>query len=414
MKIAIISDLHVGTGSQAKDFSVGDTDNAVITNYMDSFRKKFNTEEHCCDVLLIAGDITNKARADEFDLASRRIKDIANTLNIKEDNIFFTPGNHDSNWVVGESLESQGEIDIQKIREHRYNFLNSNDFFKKRVAYANSGNFHNSPYSVLWSTDKLVVLSYNSSANDKHNEKPHKGQIDSEITSLLTQQLKQHKDDIQGKVKVLLLHHHPINYEDKTYKETDYSIMANATALIDFAGESCFDFIIHGHKHVARYKHLITEAHYPMNILCSGSFSASLSNKYFNGVGNSFHIIEIDKLCEETEIPQGRILSWSHFAQHGWIENKADREELTHEECFGANLNRVTLQKILRTMITDKFKLSDCIQWDEILQLNNQLSYCSSTVVSIVLNELSQEIGFQIYNPPNVILLKNQGEENEK
>ena len=406
MRIAIISDLHVGTASHAEDFSVGDDSTCVITSYIESFRKTFDSPQFSCDVLLVAGDITNRAKANEFKLASERIVDVARILEVEDEKIFFTPGNHDSNWPIGEMLEAQGEEDPKVLLEERYRFLTSDPFFQNILSNAKFGKFELSPYFVLWVTGELAVLSFNSSAQDSHKSKIHHGVVTSALTDQVKIELLKHKSLLKDKIKLILVHHHPINYEDKTFEDTDHSIMANASVLTDFAGEMGFDFIVHGHKHVARYNHMIGAASYPINILCAGSFSASLSNLYFGGVGNSFHIIEIDQRCLESGIPQGRILSWSHFVKNGWIKNTTEREELTHSESFGTNINRNTLRTIVHDLLRDFFIANELITWEELTSKDERLQYCSKTTMDIVLRELSQEIDFQIYRDTELAFYK--------
>ncbi|MCG7642123.1 metallophosphoesterase [Alteromonas sp. MmMcT2-2] len=97
MKLAVISDLHVGDYARAKDFNPSEGEHSVIDCFMDSFKSKFGKCDYKCDYLFVAGDITNRANKTEFDLATVRILEIAETLTVPESNIFIVPGNHDSN-----------------------------------------------------------------------------------------------------------------------------------------------------------------------------------------------------------------------------------------------------------------------------------------------------------------------------
>ncbi|QTH64544.1 metallophosphoesterase [Psychrosphaera ytuae] len=409
MKIAIISDLHIGDYARAKDFTPNDSEHSIIDDYLGSFSKKFSDDEYKCDALLIAGDITNKAQYEEFELAEERIKDIADILKVPHDAIFLTPGNHDSNWELGRSIKSQGVSDEQQIREARYQLFNGNKFIKDLNNRATFGQFHVSPYCVLWCNKDLSVLSFNTSANDNDEKNIHHGEISLESIQQIKTELEKHKSLFEDKIKVLLFHHHPVNYIEKTFSDVDHSIMANANALIELGAEYCFDFLVHGHKHIPRYSHLITDVRHPMNILCAGSFVARLDDRWFDDVGNAFHIIEIDQNCAEQQIPQGRILSWSHFVQHGWIQNNSERDSIPHESRFGSSYNRKTLKLKIKNIILELFSTEPYIKWTEIESRDKDIKYSSSVVLSLVLEELENELDFIVYKEPEIILLKKEG-----
>ena len=199
-------------------------------------------------------------------------------------------------------MKEQGVSHEQQIRDARYQLFNSNPFVKGTMSRAIQ--FHIPPSFVLWCSGEVAILSFNSSANDNDEEKIHHGELSNEAVLAVRQELDKNTALLEGKTKILLFHHLPLNYQEKTFSEVDNSIMSNADALIELASEYGFDFLVHGHKHIPRYRHLITDSRYPMNILCAGSFVARLDDRWFGDIGNAFHIIEIDQKCEEHLIPK--------------------------------------------------------------------------------------------------------------
>lgn len=108
VKILVISDLHIGQSARGDDFCTEEITSGInSTNYVDDFRIFVSENNIEATHLLIAGDISNKADYNEFDLAAERIKDIIKILNISESNIYFVPGNHDSNWESEKMLEKK-------------------------------------------------------------------------------------------------------------------------------------------------------------------------------------------------------------------------------------------------------------------------------------------------------------------
>ncbi|MDX7527521.1 hypothetical protein, partial [Enterobacter hormaechei] len=73
---------------------------------------------------------------------------------------------------------------------------------------------------------------------------------------------------------------------------------------------------------------------HPINILCAGSFSARLDDRWFQGVPNTIHQIEIDKICDVNKTPLGKVVSWSHNTGHGWTKDESING-IPHKEFFG-------------------------------------------------------------------------------
>ncbi|MEB5633381.1 metallophosphoesterase [Enterobacter hormaechei] len=94
MKIIIISDLHVGDAAVSNEFSVGSSNNAVKNQFLNELRQLSNQEDIRADYLVVAGDITNRATREEFELASTRLKEIAEIVGVEQEKVFFVPGNH--------------------------------------------------------------------------------------------------------------------------------------------------------------------------------------------------------------------------------------------------------------------------------------------------------------------------------
>jgi 3',5'-cyclic AMP phosphodiesterase CpdA len=232
MKIAVISDLHVGEYARAKDFTPTDSEHSIIPDFLTPFKLCFQKEVYECDILLVAGDITNRANNEEFDLASRKILEIADILKVPHNSVFITPGNHDSNWSLGKTMKEQGVSDEQQIRDARYQLFNSNPFVKGLMSRAKFGQFHIPPYFVLWCSGEVAILSFNSSANDNDEEKIHHGELSNEAVLAIRQELDKHTVLLEGKTKILLFHHHPLNYQEKTFSEVDNSIMLNNYCLL--------------------------------------------------------------------------------------------------------------------------------------------------------------------------------------
>ena len=114
MNIAVMSDLHVGLASRAKDLCPEPL--RTQRKQYDRFNKKSESlyreqfiqfVQHdgiIADYLVLPGDLTNQATPQEVQIASEFILQAADALHVQNDRIFFAPGNHDVDWSVYPSV----------------------------------------------------------------------------------------------------------------------------------------------------------------------------------------------------------------------------------------------------------------------------------------------------------------------
>ncbi|WP_299143278.1 metallophosphoesterase [uncultured Vibrio sp.] len=410
MKFVVISDLHTGTATIAQDFCVGDSTSAVKKGYMDDLRKLVEREDLEADYLIVTGDITNRSMYDEFELAAKRIKECAETFNIEESNIFFVPGNHDSNWKDEEASRKNNEPDSLVIAS-KYKFISSHPFFKSILKNSREGCFYNEPYFAFWSDDKVNVIGVNSSVFDSYDKMPHHGSIRREDVQSLKKLLEEQEIEHSSKINILLIHHHPIQHPDLPFEDADLSILQNSAQLMELMTEYNFNFVIHGHKHIPRIEQHMDRYQHPVNVICAGSFSAYLDERWFQGVPNSLHIVEIDSICHKHNVPQGKVRSWYHYSGHGWIVDEPVNS-IPHIEYFGNYLTKSQLKDELKSIIENEINSKGSISWEEICKKNIALSFTPRKLLTQVINGLSESLNFKIYSSEGVddlfLLIKNQ------
>ncbi|EIO5089043.1 metallophosphoesterase [Vibrio cholerae] len=408
MKIIIISDLHVGDAAVSNEFAVGSSTNAVKNRFLDELRQLAKHEKICADYIVVAGDITNRATKEEFELASRRLKEIATIVGVEQSSVFFVPGNHDGNWSEEEiSMTAQENINI--TIERKYNNLRFNDFFKECLERAHWGCYYKEPYFAIWSDEKLNVIGVNCSAFDHYDKKPHHGVIRKQDLKVLDAKLQELQIANSDKINLMVVHHHPIQQPDLPFDRADHSILQNAAILMEIASKHNVNFIVHGHKHIPRLAQYSDEYLHPINILCAGSFSARLDDRWFQGVPNTIHQIEIDKVCDVNKTPLGRVVSWSHNTGHGWTKDESING-IPHKEFFGNRMSPVELKKQLKESIERFFEIQTHVKWSELSNHCADIIYTSRKLLEKTIVDLSSEIGFTIHRTPGqdelFILLK--------
>ncbi|NUA44736.1 hypothetical protein HAT93_02440 [Dickeya solani] len=197
------------------------------------------------------------------------------------------------------------------------------------------------------------------------------------------------------RLKILLTHHHPKIYTDRTFADADLSQMKNAEDFLHFASKNEFDFIVHGHKHIPRFNFQVDSDGYAVNILSAGSFSAQLKD-WHNGVANFIHLIEHHDFCPENNYSRGRVISWSYFTNHKWKHSQYDRDMINHEEYFGSVLSKNKLKAILKREISEWKATKKYVKWTDVVLKEDSLKYCNRMLLSSVIDDLSQELQYEV------------------
>lgn len=408
MKIIVISDLHVGDGAVSNEFSVGTSTNAVKNRFLIELKELATRENISADYLVVAGDITNRATKEEFQLASKRVQEISTIVGVPSSNIFFVPGNHDGDWTEEEESMMSNE-DVNITIERKYRNLRINDFFNERLSCATEGCYYTEPYFAIWSDDQLNVIGINSSVYDHYNKKPHHGVIRKQDLNELDKKLKQLSVEKSGKINLLIIHHHPVQQPDLPFDNADHSILQNAAILMDLASKHRINFIVHGHKHIPRLAQYSDDYQHPINILCAGSFSARLDDRWFQGVPNTIHQIEVDKVCLINKTPFGKVTSWSHNTGHGWTKDESING-IPHKEFFGNRMSPAQLEQKLRESINLFFERQTHVKWSELSSECSDIVYTSRKLLEKTILDLSDELSFTVFKTPGqdelFILLK--------
>lgn len=408
MKIIVISDLHVGDAAVSNEFAVGSSNNAVKNQFLNELRHLAKQEDIRADYLVVAGDITNRATREEFELASTRLREIAIIVGVEQEKVFFVPGNHDGNWVE-EELSMISKDNINMTIERKYSNLRFNDFFKQCLDRAHFGCYYNEPYFAIWSDENLNIIGVNSSVYDHYDRKPHHGVIRKQDLIELDRKLQELQIAHSEKINLLVIHHHPIQQPDLPFDDADHSILQNAAILMEIASKYNINFIVHGHKHIPRLAQYSDDYQHPINILCAGSFSARLDDRWFQGVPNTIHQIEIDKICDVNKTPLGKVVTWSHNTGHGWTKDESING-IPHKEFFGNRMLPIELKKQLKRSIESFFETQTHVKWSELSDHYADIIYTSRKLLEKTIIDLSVEVGFTIFKTPGqdelFILLK--------
>ena len=390
LKIAIISDLHVGDIARGRDFRTTNIDNAIDKDYKDTFIKFVKSKGLTADFLIIPGDITNKAKPDEFVLASEIISDISKALNVKQNKIIFVPGNHDADWT-GMISDPDDRSGIR--RQQRYTPIRNSSCIFEKISKRSKRNMFDHPDFSYWEFKDLQVVGYNSSWHDGPDYKIHHGLAKEESLQEIDKYL-QGLNFAPNQARLFLVHHHPLQYSDPIPEEPDFSAMTNAENLIKLLNKYRFDFLIHGHKHAPHFTPQVSISGYPLIILGAGSFSAIIDNRWNGLISNQFHIINIDGRDSTQSYVYGNVENWSYVCGGKWLPSQK-YNGIDHKLPFGLYIDPSEIKKVLLPVITATLRKKGHVDWADILSINSAFSYVPIERISQAIADLSGDLNIR-------------------
>lgn len=404
MKIAVISDLHIGRDARSSDLCPHILETKVQIAKERSFlihlKKHINNLNLTADCLCITGDISNEAHPAEFRMAGIIISEIAVALAVPESRIFFVPGNHDVNWPV-QALDT--EADGFWLDQRYRPMLEATDFFTNRLRHAQVETLFNAPYIAVWSEENFEVVAINTAGHDGPRAGTHHGLVNQSAIDCLDDFFTTSGINNNDQTRVCLIHHHPLNYSDLICHEPDFSVATNAENLLKALTKHRFDFLIHGHKHVPKITTWRNGGGHPLVVLAAGSLSCKLDSKHTGIIGNQFHIIESNVRDTDTEVINGEIKTWVYEHEGRWGTGKR-LVGLGHRHAFGATPEPKILRTIMLKCINIALDKKSAARWTEVSQLNNTLKYSDPEALYLAAKALEAENNFSLLGDIDVDL----------
>jgi UDP-2,3-diacylglucosamine pyrophosphatase LpxH len=403
LKIAVISDIHVGLGARAKDLCPeppksdrkgsikynAKTDNA----FREGFVQFVNKQEPplTADYLILPGDLTCYAKPQEVEIASHFVLQAADALSVPHESILFVPGNHDVDWSTFDPADTHG------VRwGQRYVAIGYEKFQFSQIIKRGSGNILTSPHFTIWDLPDLFAVGYNSASHDKPlpEDNAHHGLADPEDLSALRAQLEKlvPSDD---RLRLFLVHHHAFDFSNPIPKIPDFSLMTNAEHLLGVLHEYSFDILVHGHKHHPRFETHSTLTYPHLPVLCSGSFSVELDTEWAGTVENQFHLITVDGRAGPDKRISGVLTSWSKNHAKGWIPSEESTSGIHHIIPFGSYLMPAELDARLEPFISQWLTKHDHILWRDVVQQFPDLEHLPLNSAIAAFKRMERPLGRQ-------------------
>ena len=261
------------------------------------------------------------------------------------------------------------------------------------------------PCFCAWDSGDVLVLGFNSSNHDTPDVSVHHGLVPQETIDEARVFLSSH-DLRKHKVRISLVHHHPMQYSDPVPDEPDFSVMTNGGHFMELMRAFRFDLIVHGHKHAPQFTTQIINDGFPLVILGAGSFSARLDPRWSGLVNNQFHLITIGDRDVDGCV-RGEVLSWTYLSGHGWVPSEP-ANGIRHRIPFGTHVQAAQLETRLEPLILECFRAGDYIEWHAIVSMIPELAHVAPATVCTVLDALASRLNFRRHGvpPDDVVLLR--------
>jgi tetratricopeptide (TPR) repeat protein/calcineurin-like phosphoesterase family protein len=257
--------------------------------------------------LVISGDLTYTASAEEFRMADAFLVEVAQILGIERERVHLVPGNHDVNW-------KSADADLSRRFDHYVAFLDSfygSVLLRSRFPYLKwdlrAHTLRDSPAQLLslYASEQIVVVGLNSCAYEA--EQDHFGFVGGRQLRLMEDWFNKHNvTAFDETVRVAVVHHHlhPLPEEVMEARDLedvwqDLSTIRD-TGLVERALERRgFDLVLHGHKHHAQLRETLIrqqfEPHRTLSrlIVCGCGSTGVARSELEQGGGNHYQVIEL-------------------------------------------------------------------------------------------------------------------------
>ena len=320
------------------------------------------------NVVLCAGDITNKISILGFTYAIQVIKEIQYAMKAKQ--LFFTLGNHD----VASRSEHGDPFNIAKSIHPKFPFAGKSDndqYWRDGFCLKRSGKM----------ADFLLL----NTAYDHYKEQDAiRGTFPDRQIERLDKYLYNKK---KNNIRIALMHHHPVLHSFVDFEEQD--VLSNGDKILGLLSQHHFSFVIHGHRHQSRIKRIETKYGY-LHVFCAGSFSAYL-NELWTNTRNVFHLLELNLSAKDFIV--GNLRTWEFNYGLGWNRATVQSVGLPHIISIGPNPGPAMHKKIASSMMS---RGSQFVDVEEILKDVPSLNYLLPDELENLNNTLNQEVSIKL------------------
>ena len=291
-RILHLSDLHLDGQRHA-------------VQWYDQLREDLHSEgRDSLDAVLVSGDISNRAVAEEFEAAAQFLRDLQSDFKLSPQQIVLVPGNHDLNWTLskqafrvfrredvtdplrpGQFIDKGEFVEIPDDARHRERFRPFADFYYAvnmqpyPLDYEYQATIHH------FARPRLLVLGLNSAWSLDHHFRDRADIHDVALGRALRQI--QQQPDYADCLK-LAVWHHPVSSPDPD--------RLRDTGFIERLAQAGFRLGLHGHVHRPQqglFRYDMSVAGRRIDLIGAGTFGAP-THEWQPGYPLQYQILEFE------------------------------------------------------------------------------------------------------------------------
>lgn len=360
MKIALISDIHFGKNSRTDEFSVPGEPIDEKTIGGISLKKGLLQllKSENVEYIFLAGDLTSTGSPQEYFYCEKFLLELIENLDLPANHLLCAAGNHDIDRNISRLCDcfKNPTDDVKDIISRKYQSIaaNASCLNLERIPVLNNGK---APFSGIYEAEKFIVFVLNSSVLCSHSQDIPHGKITTDQLAWFEEACKKYVDD--ERTKILLMHHHPINYS-YPYPSLDVSTIEEGSELITICGKNGINIVMHGHRHhpTAITKNE-TSWKNPITFICAGSLSVNAQQRANGEIPNTVHIIDLQYSPEKVVL-----YNYKYTSAEGWcpISNRTPQAPLSKQMYLGKIYSENEINNALEIFNVNKKLFS----WDEL------------------------------------------------
>ena len=325
----ILSDVHYGDLAHLENFGKqGVSSDEDLYGIATSIVDILSQEGNSIDFVFVLGDLTSRGSPGEFQDVYRFLLGLCKLLDVSEDNLFITYGNHDVDWSIC-------KLKTEHVEHHNaycVTAANLGSLFAPPGKFTVTGPVIGCGVTHL---DGIDLISLNSGIECYDDQAIKHGKLGAEQFSWLQNELESHLR--ADSTKITILHHHLMRLP---YAITihDLSALEEGPNALDVLGKCGVDIVLHGHRHHP-IAHTEIKSNWikPITFFCAGSFGVAASERAQGILPNTIHTITFDTNVGNL-FSEGLISSYQLNSLSEWEPLVAKHTEypLNQQQWFGA------------------------------------------------------------------------------
>lgn len=345
-RVVVLSDLHAVVDPDdvrmpALNYAHGSSARSLLQMCALALKERYPDG---LDLLLVAGDMTDKASGGSLKLVWEDLNWLAHELDVP---MVATSGNHDYDSRATETpLPYESLFDLQPPFPFGDSSTRDKYFAQQHAVYCD---------------DNFLVISANSAAHHGYAVDGEQEHLHGRFAKSLPARMRETLSGIDSPppVRILLTHHHLSQLPSFDLEEGSSSI--GYDDVLEVISEFGSWIVVHGHKHRGYIQYANGGGDAPP-LISASAFSADFGGGSFaQKVRHQFHVIEIPKDIERSLLDisgaHGSVTSWTH-SRVGWSVAPATGE-LPGESGFGWKTSLHALAQKLRDELLTRVVLDE-------------------------------------------------------